>query len=756
MSNYNKDLDYLIVDVDISKAELEEIITKADKIISSADSNENQRVEAYLKKVQCLQKLNKDPESEDVVRELLKLRPHMPEAQVRLGKLHLLKNEYKEAMSCFDEALESKKYAYAYYLKSWTYCEENRLDKALGYVRIAADLKPEWGPIFTWWKSLLNKLATDDKVTIADFDEQSAVDEYNERFLYVAYERLHSVISASLKSPNFGGAVDNFLSKVGDSIVIHAEYYLLTAIVEFLNKEAPPDERNLFMVAEILEAGVKEDGQKDHKSDMDRLFDILKEKNANHRAIWYYNKFLYTADKMMNDVIYSCRKRFAAIGRPKNIFKYINNDVDIKILARIICKTFSHDKYNPNELYDYLKESHGRFCGRKTPVMFTDLEDGKFDGLDKFKCFCRGCLDDSDEPFAALAKYTSAKPYIAGFSEEEKAFAVDEEEFFYKVTAECRREKLADYIDIFCQSKDIISRLQVDYDKEMPVSYYTKKDISEKILFDQSSLSMAQSYFHLNSINTSNDPEEGKTLFRYLFPQEDISPRVEGYGAFAGCFTFDADSLNQFRLYGKTDDKEGTGVSISLNKNFFSKELLFPIYNSDVKLITANLPTPTSLFRCVYMDTEADKISLGQKEKSVFLRDGRSVKDYNEYKKQIDVTQEYISRGLKILKEIITTRKLDPFVVYKLLLRLRYLVKHAAFREEQECRLIQFAEFNNNKRIDTDVNGRLFITYVKATPSNTIKICFGPKATGIDKFRQQLALHGYGEIRCSQSKAPLA
>src|SRR5690606_4159932 len=39
--------------------------------------------------------------------------------------------------------------------------------------------------------------------------------------------------------------------------------------------------------------------------------------------------------------------------------------------------------------------------------------------------------------------------------------------------------------------------------------------------------------------------------------------------AFISCFTFNHDSLNQFRLYGKEADKEASGVSLVFGSNFF-------------------------------------------------------------------------------------------------------------------------------------------------------------------------------------------
>jgi len=107
MSKYNIDLDYAILDIDISEEELNEIVAEADKIISeNKESNENLAV-AYLKKAQCLRKLNSGitPEFifydqmgmifknekrciEGLLYKALKLLPDMPEVLMQLGLLN--------------------------------------------------------------------------------------------------------------------------------------------------------------------------------------------------------------------------------------------------------------------------------------------------------------------------------------------------------------------------------------------------------------------------------------------------------------------------------------------------------------------------------------------------------------------------------------------------------------------------------------------------------------------------------------------
>jgi len=57
MSKYNTDLDYVILDIDISREELEEIKAEADRIISENKESKENLAMAYLKKAQCLWKL---------------------------------------------------------------------------------------------------------------------------------------------------------------------------------------------------------------------------------------------------------------------------------------------------------------------------------------------------------------------------------------------------------------------------------------------------------------------------------------------------------------------------------------------------------------------------------------------------------------------------------------------------------------------------------------------------------------------------
>jgi len=131
MSKYDTDLDYVIIDIDISREELKEIKVEADKIISeNKESKENLAI-AYLKKAQCLRKLNAthnyglifydETGSTFLKRErigikkhlekALELLPNMPEALMQLGLLNSpgwLSDKYDKAIIFFNRAIQLK------------------------------------------------------------------------------------------------------------------------------------------------------------------------------------------------------------------------------------------------------------------------------------------------------------------------------------------------------------------------------------------------------------------------------------------------------------------------------------------------------------------------------------------------------------------------------------------------------------------------------------------------------------------------
>jgi len=158
MSKYNTDLDYVIIDIDISREELEEIKAEADKIISeNKESNENLAV-AYLKKVQCLRKLGafkiigfilyeedvlffdeeakkiiKNEDIKNLLEKALELSPDMPEVFMQLGLLNHsffgLPYKKDEVKKYLNKAIQLKPdYAAAFNDRAMLFYEYNLLE----------------------------------------------------------------------------------------------------------------------------------------------------------------------------------------------------------------------------------------------------------------------------------------------------------------------------------------------------------------------------------------------------------------------------------------------------------------------------------------------------------------------------------------------------------------------------------------------------------------------------------------------------
>jgi len=155
MSKYNTDLDYVIPGIDITREELEEIKSEADKIISeNKESNENLAM-AYLKKAQCLRKLKVNYHYgltyydergsrlltkericyKKLLEKALELLPDMPEAIMQLGLLNnpgWLSDKYDKAINIFNKAIQLKPdYAAAFNSRAMIFFELEHICKLL-------------------------------------------------------------------------------------------------------------------------------------------------------------------------------------------------------------------------------------------------------------------------------------------------------------------------------------------------------------------------------------------------------------------------------------------------------------------------------------------------------------------------------------------------------------------------------------------------------------------------------------------------
>ena len=287
---------------------------------------------------------------------------------------------------------------------------------------------------------------------------------------------------------------------------------------------------------------------------------------------------------------------------------------------------------------------------------------------------------------------------------------------------------------------------------EYKFAHYSRCETAFKLIGN--SQTGSPSAFRLGSVDNVNDPKEGVVLGQYLGKccnlPSDIFADKDPYATFVGCFTFNHDSLNQFRLYGKENNQEASGVSLVFLSDFFGRSnramhinnpmrvddqdhklkdeddeaneiLKMPEFSMNARGDKANKDKPIkyNLYRCIYIDPETGYLSLARRDKATFYQecansmnseDLDSIREMAEarwgnYSKIIDRKENGIRDLMRRLTCLIdeiyedganAKESVNKFIRIGLL-KLQYLVKHAAYQEEQECRMIYVTGWKDKK-----------------------------------------------------------
>lgn len=212
---------------------------------------------------------------------------------------------------------------------------------------------------------------------------------------------------------------------------------------------------------------------------------------------------------------------------------------------------------------------------------------------------------------------------------------------------------------------NILNMLKVNFEKHQTMTHYTSLLVGEELLLKKSSL-------RLGHINSLNDPNEGKLLWRYL----ECTP-MAGNPVFVGCFLPDDDSLNMWRFYSKNHhNDDACGCAITFNtSNFFDFDLLqdstieMPQIEKKTFVNTGRSPREsTAFYRIIYIN---DDMSIDENNES-----GAINKAFSALKKEVR----------KFLEETPGDNKLQQ--LSRLLGPLPYLVKDADYAAEKEHRII--------------------------------------------------------------------
>ena len=269
---------------------------------------------------------------------------------------------------------------------------------------------------------------------------------------------------------------------------------------------------------------------------------------------------------------------------------------------------------------------------------------------------------------------------------------------------------------------------------EYKFAHYSRCETAFKLIGN--SQTGSPSAFRLGSVGNVNDPKEGVVLGQYLGKccnlPSDILADKDPYATFVGCFTFNHDSLNQFRLYGKENNQEASGVSLVFLSGFFGRDNRAMHINNPVRVddqdhklkdeddeineilkmpdISMNergdkankdKPIKYNLYRCIYIDPETGYLSLARRDKATFYQECANSMNsedldlirkmaearWENYSKIIDRKENGIRDLMRKLARLIdeiyedganAKEFVDRFMRIGLL-KLQYLVKHAAY-----------------------------------------------------------------------------
>ena len=371
-----------------------------------------------------------------------------------------------------------------------------------------------------------------------------------------------------------------------------------------------------------------------------------------------------------------------------------------------------------------------------------------------------------------------------------KAYRNARDFFYYKGERgyrilECPLDVIEKLRNMAINTDKVRESLQLIPEFESKVAHYSRPSTAFD-LFEGKKNDKKPSNFRLSTIRGVNDPSEGLVLGDY-WEQQGIPETIHANdtATFISCFTFNCDSLNQFHLYGKENGREATGVSLVFNKDFFSDQS-----DDDPNFIAGSstdspnkveknksneaekpLLDKTVLRRCIYLDPKTGYWTLAQCDKSTFYHQYKKAKEeWGEYQDLIQEKEECIKKHLfgnnnsilSILKFIFKNpntysakekQKILEAVRF-ILLPLQYLVKHIAFQEEQECRIMYITHIHDEKVHSNWEKQWMYVEYEEPVAKHIDKIYLSPGAAKYQDHFRILLDRGSGENKVRLSQNP--
>lgn len=295
------------------------------------------------------------------------------------------------------------------------------------------------------------------------------------------------------------------------------------------------------------------------------------------------------------------------------------------------------------------------------------------------------------------------------------------------------------------------------------VAHYTSSDVFEILL---SAGKEQLNPLKLCSLAAANDPTEGVVFAEFLQPECVSSLRtVSRLAALQISFSANIDSLNQFRLYGKKNGEEGTGVCLVFNKDFFAKSHEASLMVAKSKDVTSEETTCAKLplYWVLYYDRHTRRFYHTPACVGICLNQQMDIQKLTE-SDTIQNKLEKIGQSLRRIQQLfheIQTPEIQE-IALEMLIYLRHLIKDAAFMDEKELRILSLHPYDYNKLSVLEGKNCLARDYLPIIDEQCYlsEVITGPKVKNFNNLVDvsKFKLHGQkgGQaVKFSQSRAPL-
>lgn len=278
--------------------------------------------------------------------------------------------------------------------------------------------------------------------------------------------------------------------------------------------------------------------------------------------------------------------------------------------------------------------------------------------------------------------------------------------------------KLLKFIKLINQIK---SKLLV---KKELVSHYTSLTTLQNLIIKNSK-------FRISEGNFMNDPSEGEAFYNFLNIESINNDQTFSPKPFIGSFVVDqkSDDLNMWRFYGKENDKEAKGCSISLETQDFIDKIK-DILSNELKERRLENESDINFYRVTYIDPKSNKF---------YISDSKITGELEDMMKELKNQSESLKKDMTIIR--------------KYLNNIAFLFKSDSFKSENELRLVVDG-FEFTKEYNTNISPPR--VYIELEPIRDIakKITLGPNVENVNEWIASL-FYSYSENAPGISKSTL-